>query len=170
MPTINLMTIGVGGVDMKSNPLSLGNLKLAAATNGTFEEGIFRTRSGFDYTDIGVSGQFQGACRFSPARGISANSFAPDYSALVIAAGGKVFLVNATDGEVGCESEALTDSVFERLGEVNLFPAENYVVMQNENANTLWWSSGEGIKISPGMAQELFWEEPCLPKIELQPD
>lgn len=167
MPTINIMTVGVGGVDMKSNPLFLGSKKLASATNGTFEEGIFRTRPGFDYHDIGVSGQFQGVCRFSPARGISAHAFAPDYSALVVAAGGQVWLTDTTGGFVACQSSALTDVIYKCLGEVNLFQAENYLIMQNKNANTHWWSSETGLVVSPGLAPDNFWEDPCVPKTEI---
>lgn len=160
MPTINILTIGVKGVDMKSNPLSLGPLKMASAVNGTFEEGIFRTRPGFDYHSLGFGGQFQGACVFSPARGISAFSFAADETALIIAAEGRVYLNDTTSGFISCDPMELTEeATFLCSGEVNVFPAENYLIIQNRSSDTYWWSS-DGLVKSPGMTPDCYWENP----------
>jgi hypothetical protein len=162
MPTINILALGVQGVDMLSNPLTLGPKKVASAVNGTFQEGVFRTRPGFDYSPLGIKGQFQGACAFTPSRGISAFSFAQEQSALIVAAGGKVWLTNTTDGRIACEPLDLSPDAAPFKGEVNLFAAENYLIVQNVNSDTHWWGGTGGLVASPGMAAETYWENPPI--------
>lgn len=167
MPTVNILTMGTRGVDMRSNPLGLGNQKLHAATNMVFEEGVVRTRPGFRYHDLGIQGQFQGVCAYAPDRGMSAESFGPALSGLVIAAAGKVFVIDTTDGIFSCAPQDLTCDAapFACRGEVNLFQAENYLVAQCATANTHWWD-GEGCMVaSPGLADDQYWMDPEPPKV-----
>ena len=147
MPRINLLQLGVKGVDMKSNPLVLGGKKLCAAVNMRFEEGVVRTRPGFRYVETGTIGQFQGACFYQPKFGISSSSFNSSDDALVIAVAGKLW----SDGE------EITGELFKNKGDVQLFQAENYLIVQNLQTDTFWWN-GTSITRSPGM-NEVTWED-----------
>ena len=88
MSQLNILQLGTQGVDMKSNPLLLGNNKLHAATNMMFDEGVMRTRFGINYESLGAEGQFQGACEFRPQEGISANVVSDAASGLAVVADG----------------------------------------------------------------------------------
>lgn len=160
MPIINILQIGTQGVDMKTHPLFLGNKKLHAATNLAFEEGKIRTRPGVNYHALGVSGQFQGACLFTPSLGISSQSFADPLAGLVTSAGGKVY-INDTWGRISCHPlEIACSEDFACRGEVNIFPAENYLVIQNQASNTHWWTGDGAATPSPGMAGDQYWLDP----------
>jgi len=168
MPTVNILTVGTRGVDLRSNPLGLGNQRLHSAVNMVFEEGVVKTRPGLIYHDLGVSGQFQGACAYAPSMGISAESFGPALSALVVAAAGRVFAIDTTGGEFGCTPQEITcDGMEARCrGEVNLYQAENYLIGQNPAAGTFWWTGDGRMVASPGLADDQYWEDPEPPKVE----
>src|ERR1043165_9043241 len=134
---VNLLTVGTQGVDMKSNPLFLKNEKLHAAVNVAFEEGIIRSRPRFVYHRLGVAGQFQGATLFTPSLGISAEPFAERTSGIVTIAGGKAFINGPPSGNLVCPPvEIPCSDGFRCRGEVNVFPAENYLIFQNRESNT----------------------------------
>jgi hypothetical protein len=143
---------GTASVDMRVNPLSLGNRKLAFAVNLEFREGTIRTRPGFHYQRLGASGVLQGATHYAPSKGLSAMTFAPELSALVVVIGGRPLIANATDGEVSCLHPMCGSANFHDRGAVWLYQAENYLVAQNPQSNTFFWD-GEGCwQKSPGMA------------------
>jgi hypothetical protein len=140
----------MSGVDMTTDPLFLPQERLAGATNMVFEEGTIKTRPGFRYHDLGIKGAFQGAAVYSPSRGLSHQPFADPYTALVVAAGGKLNYNLSDDGffhppveitgedTIGCE-------------DINLFQAENYLIVHNSRGNTLWWEGYGPFTISPGL-------------------
>ena len=168
MPTVNILTVGTRGVDMRSNPLGLTNQRLHSAVNMVFDEGVVKTRPGLFYHDLGVSGQFQGACAYAPSYGISAESFGPSLSALVVAAAGRIFAIDTTGAEFGCTPQEITCEGAELRcrGEVNLYQAENYLIAQNTAAGTYWWTGDACMVASPGLADDQYWDDPEPPKVE----
>ena len=168
MPTVNILTVGTRGVDMRSNPLGLGNQRLHSAVNMVFDEGVVRTRPGLHYHDLGISGQFQGVSAYAPSLGISAESFGPPLSALVVAAAGRVYAIDTTGGEFGCTPVEITCEGAELRcrGEVNLYQAENYLIAQNAAAGTYWWTGDDCMVASPGLADDQYWDDPEPPKVE----
>ena len=154
MPIINLLSIETRGVDMRTNPLLLDK-KLHAGTNLVFEEGVIKTRPGFRYKTLGCSGQFQGAGEFRPRRGLSAAPLSESKSGLVVVVGGEIWMNCKKIGDA-----------FEGQGEVNIFQAENYLILQNNNSSTFWWD-GETLTESPGM-QETDWDEVETPVQDLE--
>lgn len=153
---INLLQLGTLGVDMKSNPLLLKNDKLHAATNLVFEEGVIKTRPGFIYSRTPASGQFQGAAEFRPRQGISSNRLSELY-------GGVVFVA---DGDVWAGCNKIGEGFFCK-GDVNLFQAENYLILQCRETSTFWWDGASGLVASPGM-NEQDWNDPEMPKVEIE--
>lgn len=158
MPKINLLTATTQGVDLKTNPLFLGNKKLHAATNLTFEEGVLRTRPGFQYSSLGVTGQFQGAGEFRPSLGLSNRSSDFETMSLVVVVDGDIY-----DGS-GC-TKITADPVFEFKGDVEVFQAEDYLIFQNAQTPTYWWN-GSVLTESPGM-QEEDWNDPEPQRTEI---
>ena len=146
MSRINLINIETRGVDMKTNPLLLGNKKMHSATNLVFEEGVIKTRPGFRYKSLGCTGQFQGAGEFRPRKGLSATPLSESKSGFVVVADGKIWLNCNKIGEP-----------FSCNGDVHVFQAENYLIFQNPNSSTFWWD-GEKLTESPGMVDIDFEE------------
>lgn len=159
MPKATLFEAGTIGVDLKTNPLFLGKKKLHAATNLVFEEGVLKTRPGFRYVPLGCTGIFQGACEFHPKRGLSTASFSELEGGVVVAVGGKLYF--------NC---GLVKGVeFPCHGNVNLFQAENYLIIQHVESETYWW---DGVNLpvkSPGMNEQDF-NDPEMPFVELEMD
>ena len=153
---INLLQLGTQGVDMKTNPLLLTNQKLRAATNLAFDEGVIRTRPGFRYESWGATGQFQGAGEFRPRVGISSNTLSILQGGVVVVADGEVWL--------GCDQ--IGDGFFCK-GDVNVFQAENYLILQCKETSTFWWNGLGGLQESPGM-NEQDWNDPEMPLQELE--
>lgn len=139
---------------MQSNPLLLANKKLHAATNLIFDEGVIRTRPGFRYRPLGVTGQFQGACEYRPHQGISAGRFADEQQGIAVVADGKLWFNCQQVGDEFCGK-----------GDVHVFQAENYLVLQNLNSDTFWWD-GVDLTRSPGL-QEQDWNDPETPVQEM---
>ncbi len=143
--------LGTAGVDMRVNALGLGASKLAFAVNMEFQEGVIRTRPGFRYRRLGASGVLQGAAHYAPSKGLSAMTFGPELSALVMVIDGAIMIANATDGEVSCLHTMCGTANFAGRGAVWLYQAENYLIAQNPQSNTFFWD-GEGCwQQSPGM-------------------
>jgi len=143
--------LGTAGVDMCQNPLALGAKKLAFACNLAFDEGVIRTRPGFRYHRLGASGVMQGAVHYSPSKGLSAMTFAPELSALVVVVGGNILIADATDGRVSCLQRMCGTANFHGRGAVWLYQAENYLIAQNPQANTFFWDGTGCWQQSPGM-------------------
>lgn len=155
---------GTAGVDMAANPLSLGVRKLRASVNMRHEEGTLKTRFGFRYHRLGVSGQFQGGFHYSPSKGLSSRPFAPKNSALVIAVKGRLFLLEATGGDLSCGVRELCgDYDFACKGAVHLYQAENWLIVQNPLGGTWFWEGFNCLTRSPGMAGDLTDNDPALP-------
>ena len=156
MARINLLEIGYAGVDLKTNPLLLGQKrKLRSAVNLIFEEGVIRTRPGFRYQLLAGPGKFQGATDYKPSRGISAGRFsdASDSVALVI------------DGSLWLNCNQVASEVFVQDADVHLFQAENYLIVQQPEGDTFWWD-GTTLTCSPGL-QEVDFTETETPVFEL---
>lgn len=157
MPKATLFEAGTIGVDLKTNPLFLGKKKLHAATNLVFEEGVLKTRPGFRYLPLGCTGIFQGACEFHPKRGLSTASFSEIEGGVVVAVGGKLYF--------NC---GLVKGVeFPCHGNVNLFQAENYLIIQHAESETYWWDGVNSPVKSPGMNEQDF-NNPETPFVELE--
>lgn len=144
-------------MDMKSNPLFLGNKKLHAATNLTFDEGVIRTRPGFRYSSLGAEGQFQGACEYRPQEGISSSKFSELDSGIAVVA----------DGVLWFKCNPISEAIFDGTGSVNLYQAENYLILQNTETDTFWWDGDGELVRSPGMTEQ-DWSEPEVPVQELE--
>ena len=161
-----MLSVKTQGVDLKTNPLLLGNAKLHSAVNMVFEENTIKTRPGFRFVDLKISGVFQGACEYRPSRGLSAGVFSEDLTGVVAAVSGDLYFseVNAC-GEL-CRTVQLTrDHPYVGLGDVHLYQAENYLIAQNPQGPTLWWN-GIGLPVrSPG-AMEQDWNDPDTPSDE----
>lgn len=150
MPRVSVIQSGMAGVDMKTDPLFLPNERLAGATNMVFEEGTIKTRPGFRYHDLGIKGAFQGASVYSPSRGLSHMPFADPFTALVVAAGGKLFYNLSDDCYLHPPVEI---SGADTLGDkdINIYQAENYLIVQTPFGNTLWWEGYGPYVVSPGL-------------------
>lgn len=155
MSRINMLQLGTLGVDLRTNPLLLGNKKLHSSTNMVFEEGVLKTRPGFRYCPSGASGQFQGACEFRPQRGISSGTFSDVAAGVLIAAGGSIYFGGSK----------VASDLFTNKGEVNMYQAENYAIIQNIQTSTYWWD-GNLLTKSPGMLEQ-DWNDPDTPLTEV---
>jgi len=156
---LNLLQIGMMGVDLRTNPLMLGEKrKLRFATNIAFEEGVMRTRPGFRYTWLGCSGQFQGAADYRPSRGISAGTFEGGTEGLAVVVEGSLF--------IGCEN--ISGTQFKCDGPVHIYQAENYLILQSPETDTFWWN-GDDFTRSPGMS-EADWADPETPLAIVEED
>lgn len=152
MPTVNLITAETQGVDMQVNPLFLGRTKVHAATNMTFEEGRLRTRPGLNYRPLGLRGQFQGAVKYAPSKGISFKPFAPNVSGLVTVVSGAAHVNDTTTGCLSCEPKTICGTEnFKCAGDVHAFQAENYLILQSPATNTYWWDGVQCAEESPGI-------------------
>ena len=150
MPRVTVIQSGMAGVDMKTDPLFLPQSRLAGATNMVFEEGVIKSRPGFRYHDLGIKGQFQGASVYSPSRGISHQPFADPYVALVTAVGGKLFYNLSDDGF--CQDPVqITGDDNLPSGDIHIYQAENYLIVQSPHGNTLWWEGYGPFVVSPGL-------------------
>jgi hypothetical protein len=142
---------------MKSNPLTLGNKKLAAATNMLFEEGRMRTRYGFDYKNLEANGQFQGACEYRPKEGLSAFSHSEADSGIAV----------VTDGVLWFNCNPVSLELFSGSGAVHIYQAENYLILQNPESDTFWWNGDDEPVRSPGTIEQ-DWIEPEVPVYETE--
>jgi len=156
MPKATLFEAGTIGVDLKSNPLFLGKKKLHAATNLVFEEGVLKTRPGFRYNTLKCLGIFQGAAEFFPKRGTSTASFSEVEGGVAVAVNGKLYF----------KCKVVEGISFPCSGNVNLFQAENYLVIQHAESETYWWDGVSAPVKSPGM-QEQDWNDPEMPFVEI---
>lgn len=164
MPRINLLGVGTSGVDLRSNPLSLGNRKVRFATNLQFHEGVVLTRPGLVGRTLGRSGTLQGHCRYAPGTGLSSQTFGPEYSGIAFVMDGDLFFND------GFNTKALTtDKPYCNLGPVSLYQAENWLIAQNPAGTTIMWDGiSEPIR-SKGM-NEVHWNDPETPWEEALPD
>lgn len=151
MPRLNIITTGMAGVDMKTNPLYLPEERLAAATNVSFEEGVIQTRPSLTYHSLGITGQFQGAAVYSPSRGLSHQPFSDPFTALVIAAGGSLHYCLSRDCYVDTAIPVGNSTGFAKK-EVNMFQAENYLIAQSPFCDTIWWEGAGDATPSPGLS------------------
>lgn len=145
-------TSGTSGVDLSSSPLSLGNQKLRSAVNLQFDEGTIKTRPGFHYQKLEISGQFQGLSTFAPSRGLMHLPQGQQSSALVLVVNGKAYLFDSTHHELRCGGVMCGDYCFADRGPVNVYQAENYLVFQNRFSNTFYWAGYNCLEPSPGMS------------------
>lgn len=157
MGRINLLQSGMAGVDLKSNPLLIGEKKkLRFATNMVFEEGVLRSRYGVRYENLCCSGQFQGAVDFQPTRGLSYQPHSSADAGIALVVKGSLYL----------NGEKLSGNIFKSRGPVNLYQAENYLIIQNVESETYWWD-GETLTKSQGMS-EVDFAEIETPVFEMQ--
>lgn len=165
MPKINLLSnLITRGVDMKSNALLLSNRKLHAATNLVWDESVIRTRPEFDYIPLGVSGTFQGASSYAPRKGLSYAPLSDAEGGLLTVVAGAVFFHKLGT----CEGERISRAVFCDKGDVNIFQAENYAILQCRNTSTFWWDGSDDIIESPGDLGEN-WNDREMPQTEIVP-
>ena len=164
MSIFNAITPTTVGVDFRTNPLFLGNKRLAGAVNVEFDEGVIRTRPGFVYRTLGLSGQFQGAYEYLPGRGLSAEPFAVDRASLILAVDGKIYVNESSSGNPSCKSwEICGDYNFKCKGDVHIYQAENWLVIQNEKSNTYFWPGYGCLTASPGLADCVEIDDPVCP-------
>lgn len=158
----SIVSADIRGVDGNSDPLKVGPRKFRHSVNLQYQSGRVRTRPVFDYMKTGLTGQFQGATMFRPARGISFRPFGPCGSRLATAIGGKVFVNHAPSTGVVCDPMELEKPKVPCyvqpdktcVGDVNLYQAENYLVIQSFRDNTMWWTGEGPLVVSKGMTPE----------------
>jgi len=156
-----VITRTTSGVDMRKNPLLLGPDFVHSATNIVFEEGLIRTRPGFVYNDLKVSGRFDGATRYQPSRGLSFKAFAPSIDSIVFASSGRIYLFE----HGGCAS--MICNPVDYFDEVNLYQAENYLVAQSRNNDTSWYEGGLCFVRSPGIGAPEEVVKSCSCEVEV---
>lgn len=159
----SIITAGTRGVDGSSDPLSLRG-KLRHAINLQFQSGRIMTRPVFEYQKLGLRGQFQGAALFNPSLGISFRPFAPCGTRLATAVSGRIFVNNAPDTGVVCAPMELKNPDQPTLcgqevddlctGDINIYQAENILVIQALRRNTMWWTGEGDLVVSPGMVAD----------------
>jgi hypothetical protein len=157
MPKLTLFDAQTVGVDMKTNPLFVGAKRLHAATNLVFSEGVVKTRPGFSYNLTRAMGCFQGAAEFFPKKGLSVESFSEVEGGIAVVAGGKLYF--------NC-AEVL-GMVLPSTGDVNLYQAENYLIIQHADVATYWWDGVNAPVKSIGM-NEQDWEDPSTDFVEVE--
>jgi len=133
-------------MDARKNPLFLGSSMVAFATNISFDDGRISSRPGIMHRPLGVSGQFQGFARYQPARGLSFTPFGPSIDALAIAADERIWVY---EFGLKCANELCNPVRYS--GTVNLFQAENYLIVQSPNFDTTWYEGGLCFVRSPGI-------------------
>ncbi len=153
MAKINIINRSVTGVDMQSSPFNLGEGKLASATNMTFSEGVARTRPGFIHHDLKIDGHIQGATVYSPSRGLSHKPFASPLTALVIAAGGEFYYSLVCNSDFGKTTTINGECLDTDCQSVNLYQAENYLIIQSPQTPTAWWEGHGAYVCSPGLGE-----------------
>ena len=136
---------------MVTNPLFLPEERLAGATNMVFEEGVIKSRPGFRYHDLGIAGQFQGAEIFSPSRGLSHQPFADPYTALVTVVNGQLHYNLSKDCYLADPIRVTCDANLWTGGDVHIYQAENYLVVQSPTCDTIWWEGYGPCVVSPGL-------------------
>ena len=122
------------------------------------------TRPIFEYMKLGLQGQFQGATMFRPSMGISFRPFGPCGSRLATAVNNRVFVNNAPDTGVQCNPMELKnpDTVTKCskevdelcTGDIQLYQAENILVVQAFRRNTMWWTGEGDLVVSAGMVAD----------------
>lgn len=163
MATVPLIPPGIRGIDGQADPLTLlGNRKLRHAVNLLFQDGVISTRPGFIYHPLGIQGQFQGTTLFCPSLGLSMESFGHNGAQLATAVSGGLYLNGVTSSSVGCKPMKLAGTEEtggcipldpKCRGNVNLFQAENYLIVTNKAGPTYWWD-GRMLTPSPGMTAD----------------
>lgn len=163
MSTVPIIAPGIRGIDGKSDPLTLGTRKLKHANNLAFEEGTIKTRPGIYYRSMGLQGQFQGATLFRPSLGLSVKPFGHSGSQIATAVSGGIYLNGVTTTSVSCQPVKLAGTEEEIdceekdpkcRGDINLFQAENYLIVQNRQGPTFWWNGNGILERSLGMTAD----------------
>lgn len=162
MPLRTIIKNGVRGVDGKSDPLTLGTKYMAHAVNMAFKDGRMFTRPGIDFQPLNLKGKFGGASLFVPSLGISFRPFAPCGARMATAVGGKIYVNNAPNTGVICRpmllkgpEETCSRSVDDECStDIHIYTAENLLVVQSLNRNTMWWTGEGDLTVSIGMASE----------------
>jgi hypothetical protein len=145
---------GTEGVDMLTNPLALGQARFASAVNMQFTNGEIKSRPGFRYNCLGVSGVFQGATYYSPSKGMSSRVFASEETGLVVAVNGRIYVSSSEEGQLSCPAFPICGSYdFPCHENVNLFAAEDWLIGQSLAADTIFWNGKECASRSPGMKE-----------------
>ena len=163
MARVNLLGTGTTGVDLRANPLFLGNAKVRFATNIQFHEGVAKTRPGFSARTLGRSGTLQGFCRYAPSNGLSSQVFGPAKSGIAFVIDGDIFFNDGSN-----TAQVTIDKPFCKLGAVNLFQAENWLIAQNPAGTTIMWDGYSSPIRSKGM-NEVHWNNPETPWHEALP-
>jgi len=153
----SVIELGVKGVDMRSNPFTLGRRKLAFAQNLVFDESEIRTRHGFNYHNLGLSGRLQDAKVVNLGKGISRGQYGEDLDILVVVIGGKAYYIARNeilrDGKRTvnfCCPERICGLEWNCDTQVRISQVEDRVVFYGRSILTSWWD-GEKCETSPGM-------------------
>lgn len=159
---INVISVGMAGVDMKTNPLFLDSSNVQSATNLQFDEGVIKTRHGFEYHDLGTSGKYRGGAAYSPSRGLSHQPFADPIVSLVYGVD-NTFYYNIMDCGEPMPPIELCGKNVDCRDEVYLYQAENYLIAQSRQGATWWWEGSGCYTVSLGLSapQELVQELCC---------
>lgn len=153
----------IRGVNSSADPLTLGQNFLRHAVNLQFQSGRIFTRPAFVYHPTGLSGRFQGATIFRPSKGISFRPFADEKPWLATAISDQVWLNPAPDkGVEGCAKmlrnpEQKTECgkfIPDCSGDINLFQAENILIVQGFRRKTMWWTGEGELAVSKGMVDD----------------
>lgn len=162
--TFQLITADTRGVDGGRDPFTLQTRHLAHAVNLTFDQGGAQSRPGFIFQSLGVAGEYQGSATYSPSLGLHFQPFAKDNTFLVLAVGGCLYTVASTYTGMGSVAAPLElpmkdykcGEIKQRRikGDVWVFQSENWLVVQNQAYNTLWWNGLDPVVASPGMTSE----------------
>lgn len=155
----SILELGTRGVDMRTNPFQLGIGKVAFAQNIVFDESESRTRFGYYYHNLGLSGRLQDAKVVNLGKGLSRGKYGYDADVLVIIIDGKAWFLRSEvffEGDKKrvsfCCPQRICDLEWDKCEEVRIQQVEDYVVFYGRNIETSWWD-GESCEISPGMEE-----------------
>lgn len=146
MAKFSVITVGTSGVDMRQNPLFLGQERAAFAQNLAFDENTIKTRPDIRYVSLGINGVFQGSTYFTPRFGLSATTYTLASTALASIVGGKLFLNPIDSVGVSTIATQIDDTNFE--GDTYLHTAESHLVVTNEKSATYW---SDGVKLTKSL-------------------
>lgn len=155
---VPIISPGVRGVDLSDSPFNLRDRRVRHALNVEFTNYCIKNRPGFFYENMGICGKFQGADVFRPGSGLSALSTAPRNAFVISSVDGQLYSTATDNNGVHCCPVLIEETgdpcapASNIIGEVNIYTAEDYVVVQGPGRQTAWWDGKAGtFTLSPGM-------------------
>ncbi len=153
MANTKIITRGYAGVDMQENAFLLPEGRVSSAINMKFQDGRITTRDGIYHHNLGINGQVKGNTVYSPSRGLSHKPFGDPVTALVLSVGDSIHYSLVCNGEFSKSNEICGECNYCGCESVNLYQAENYLIIQSPQHQTAWWEGSGCYVCSPGLGE-----------------